>query len=345
MNATAAGHDEAAVAVFHNHVRLAAAVTAAFVVCEVMQWAPSFLGAVFAVVLLANLPARPPLKLTAVLILVMLAASWSVYVMTSALAGTPAVLWGTVALFMFLAFHALVSGKQALPQIFLVICLTAIPVAELTAPTSGSGLATALSRGLAVGLLFVQLGWLLWPRTSPRAPPMAGGDSVVPPLTRALISTAVVLPVMLLYLLFGWIDVMPVLIATVLIVLTFDPAASRAEAIGRIVANFAGGLLGFLLHAVLLTTPSVTFMALLLFLTLLVFARYIYAGGLSGKIAMVACNAMLIIFSSAISAGTGSLSLWLVRLFQFALAGAFAVGLMELLWHFVVRRKAGKVAP
>src|SRR5688572_27559608 len=151
MNATTAGRDDAAVAVVHNTVRFAAVVTAAFVVCEVMEWTPSFLGAVFAVVVLANLPVRPPLKVMAVLLLVMLAASWSVYVLTSALAGTPLVLWGAVALLMFLAFHALVSGRQALPQIFLVICLTAIPVAELTAPTSGMGLAKALSRGLAVG--------------------------------------------------------------------------------------------------------------------------------------------------------------------------------------------------
>jgi hypothetical protein len=39
---------------------------------------------------------------------------------------------------------------------------------------------------------------------------------------------------------------------------------------------------------------------------------------------------MLIILSLTIVSGSGSLSVWLTRLFQFALAGAFAVGMMSL---------------
>jgi len=45
-------------------LRFAAGVTAAFVLCEAMQWIPSFLGPIFTVALLANLPVRPSLKRT-----------------------------------------------------------------------------------------------------------------------------------------------------------------------------------------------------------------------------------------------------------------------------------------
>jgi hypothetical protein len=111
-----------------------------------------------------------------------------------------------------------------------------------------------------------------------------------------------------------------------------------------VIANFMGGLLGFVLHTVLLTTPNIAFLALLVFLATLGFAKYIQVGGQVGHNAVVACNAMLIILGNAIATGPGSLSLWLVRLFQFALAGAFAVGMMEVLWHRVgawwVRRQA-----
>ena len=98
-------------------------------------------------------------------------------------------------------------------------------------------------------------------------------------------------------------------------------------------ANFAGGLFGLLLHTVLLTTPSLPFLARLLFAVLLAFGQRIVAGGPAAQVAVIACNAMLIIFSSAIASGPSSLSLWLARLLQFSLAGAFAVGMMYLLWH------------
>jgi hypothetical protein len=39
------------------------------------------------------------------------------------------------------------------------------------------------------------------------------------------------------------------------------------------------------------------------------------------------------------------LSLWLVRLFQFALAGAFAVGMMHLLWYRIVHRSTAPTKP
>lgn len=343
MNPAAAGPVEVD-AYVHDALRFAVAVTGTFVACEVLQWTPTFLGAVFAVVVLGNLPKRPPLKVALVLVLVMALSSSSVYVLASALRGMPLVLFGLVSLCMFLAFYAMASGKPALPFVFLVISLTTIPVVELAMPTAGGKLAEFLPRGLAVGLVAVIFAWVAWPQTRPRAPAPVAEPSVVPPVTRALISVAVVVPVMLLYLLYGWADIMPVLIATVLVVLTFDPAASRKEAWGRVIANFAGGLLGFLVHALLLTTPSIVFLSILLFVMLLGFGRYIYAGGFVGHVAVVACNAMLIILSSAIASGPGSLSLWLVRLFQFSLAGAFAVGMMELLWHRVVRRPAWRAA-
>jgi hypothetical protein len=65
---------------------------------------------------------------------------------------------------------------------------------------------------------------------------------------------------------------------------------------------------------------------------LLGFGRRIAAGGPNAPVAVITCNAMLIIFSLGLASGPGSLSLWLTRLFQFALAGAFAVGMMSLVF-------------
>jgi len=57
-------------------------------------------------------------------------------------------------------------------------------------------------------------------------------------------------------------------------------------------------------------------------------------------LAVIAANAMLIILSTAIASDTGSLALWLIRLFQFTLAGVFAVGMMTLFWYRVFPQRA-----
>jgi hypothetical protein len=97
-----------------------------------------------------------------------------------------------------------------------------------------------------------------------------------------------------------------------------------------ILGNLVGGVLGLVLHTLLLVMPSLWALAALLFVVLLGFGRRIVAGGPSAAVAVITCNSMLIILSLSIVSGSGSLSLWLTRLFQFSLAGAFAVGMMSL---------------
>jgi hypothetical protein len=322
----------------HATLRFAAGVTAAFVASEALQWAPSFLTPVLVGVLLANLPMRPPLKLAVVLVLTMAAAALFAFAMASLLRDTPFVLFGLIGLCLFVAFHALVSGRQALPFIFLLICLTTIPVVVMVAPDQAGALPRALVRSLALALATIWIVYLPWSRPPPPKPaPAAATPSLATPEVRALLSTAVVLPVMLVYLLFGLADVLPVLIGTMILVVNFDLESGRSQAWARILANFVGGMLGLVLHAVLMTTPTLPFLALLLFPMLIGFGQRITAGGPAGSIAVITCNAMLIIFSSAIASGPGSLSLWLTRLFEFSLAGAFAVGMMTLVWHHLFR--------
>jgi len=210
----------------------------------------------------------------------------------------------------------------------------------MVAPAQAQFLPLALVRGIALALLVIGIVHVLWPRTTAPGPAAAAMPGDATPLALALLSTAVVIPLMLFYLLFGIADALPVMVATVMLVANFDLQRSRMHALGMIVGNFAGGLIGLLLHTVLLAMPSLLFLALLLFVVLLGFAQRIVAGGPVAGVLVLACNAMLIIFSSAIASGPGSLSLWLTRLLQFALAGAFAVGMMNLIWHRATPRRS-----
>jgi hypothetical protein len=148
-----------------------------------------------------------------------------------------------------------------------------------------------------------------------------------------MLATGVMLPILLVYLLFGLVDALPVIVTTVMLVMNFDPRQSARHAVALIAGNLAGGLLGWCLHLVLLTTPTLPFLGLLLLLAMIGFARRILAGGALGAVALVACNAALIIFGTALATGPASVMVWLTRLGQFALAGAFALGMMQLLWQ------------
>ncbi len=327
MNAPVPGVQRAAT---HAVLRFAVAVTAAFVIGEVLGWWPSFLAAVLAAVLLASLPVRPTLRMAVGLVAVMAVVAWLPYLLASLLRGVPVVLFGLVALGMLLGFHALLLGRPKLPAMLLLICLAVIPVVVLTAPAQAAALPWALVRGMALALGLILVTWAAWPALPPpratpaQAPPGATSSRL------ALLATGVMLPILLVYLLFGLVDALPVIVTTVMLVINFDPRQSARHALALILGNLAGGLLGWCMHLALLTTPTLPFLALLLFLVSIGFAQRIAVGGAVGAVALVACNAALIIFGTALATGPASVMVWLT---QFALAGAFALGMMHLLWQ------------
>lgn len=323
-------HDERAL---HATLRFAVAVTAAFVLSEWLRWAPTFMAPALVAVLLANLPIRPPLRMSVALVVTMAGAALFAFALAALLRGTPIVLFGLISLCMFLAFHVMASGRMRLPAMLLLICLGTIPVVVMIAPVGAGILPVALIRGIALAVLAIAAVYVAWPCAPEPRPATARPMADASPFAIAAVSTAVVVPLMLFYLLFGLADALPVMVATVMLVANFDLQRTRMHALGMIVGNFAGGLLGLLIHAALMTTPSLPFLALLLFAVMLAFGRRIAAGGPAAAVALIACNTMLIILSTALATDSASLALWLTRLFQFALAAAFAVGMMNLIWH------------
>jgi hypothetical protein len=319
-------------------LRYATGTTGAFVVSEAFGWTPNFIGAVLAGAFLANLPGRPPLKLGAVLVLVMAGSSSFSFILSSLLRGTPTVLFGLVGLCMLLGFHAVASGKPMLPILLALLSLIVIPVIAMQSPEAAGTVPTSLTRGMLLAMLAVWATYAVWPSPPPKAPPPPPLPATATPLTLALLSTAVLLPLMLAYMLFGWVDVFPVLISTLIIVLNFDVARGQQQALALVAGNFAGGMFAILLYALFQSTPSLPFLALLLFLVQMGFGRRIAAGGPLAGVAVVGCNGMLIIFGSALGSNT-PVSGWIARVFQFALAGAFALGALQFAWYLVLNRR------
>jgi hypothetical protein len=315
----------------HTVLRFAVGTTLAFVICEARGWYPTFLAPMLAGMLLASLPRALPGKAGIALVLVQAAGAYAAFILTSLLNDTPLVLFGAVGLILFLCFASIAQGRSLLPILLVLIAFAAIPVVTMVAPQQAGALPFAFTRSMAVAVAIVWLVHALWPATKcvSSPPPSA---TFVSPITMAVIGTAIVLPLMLVYLMYGVTDALPLLIATVVLVVNFNPKRGAMQAMAMMIGNFIGGLTAIAAFALLQIAPSLTVLALITFLVALLFGLRIERGGSGGSVALITFNQAIVIFSLALAPGGSSPGLWAMRLLQFALAASFAVGMMHLFW-------------
>jgi len=317
----------------HAVMRLAFGVTIAFVAAELLEWTPTFLPPVFAAVLLTNIPVRPPPKVGFSFIILVAGSALIAVLLCAALRGAPIILFGITALVVFRALYALSQGAPILGPLMLMICITAIPVVSLQSTYVAGQFAYALARAAFVAVMVVWLVYLFWPKVAP--PKAAAKPVAMPPalaLRSALLGTAIVAPLMLVYLMFGLAQALPAMIATVMIVSSLNLQGGRKQALGLVLANIAGGIASLALILMLVLNPSLATFTLVVLAGSLIIGWRITRGDPMAALVVVAFNACLIVFSSSIGSDSGTFSIWLTRLMHFLIAGAFAVGMMAMLW-------------
>jgi hypothetical protein len=326
-----ASPNDVSAARLHTILRFAGGTTGAFVVSEAMGWYPTFLGPLLAGVLLANLPKAPPLKLGIVLILVQAAGAYGAYMLTSLFLESPLVLFGIIALILLVCFANLAQGRGFLPLLLVLIAFSTVPIVTMMAPQQASGLAFAFMRGMAIAVVAVWIAHAIWPKLSPPAP-KAAQSLLEYPIALAITGVAFVLPIMLVYLMYGITDALPVLITTVVLVINFDPQKSTMQGMAMMVGNFVGGLFALASYAVLQIAPSLTSLALITFVVASLFAIRIERGGPGGAVGLITFNQAMVLFSLSLAPGGSNAGLWMTRLLQFGLACTFAIGMMSLLF-------------
>jgi hypothetical protein len=330
--ATGAKYAPIAIARIHAFLRFSTGITVAFILAEAMGWAPTFLPPVLFAVLVTSLPFSPPLKVGVSLVVVMATAALVAFTLSSLLRSSPQVLVGAIAVVIFLAFTVMAEGRAKLPGTLLLLCMATIPVIAMIAPALAGLLPIALVRAMATALFILWCMYALWPEVAPRAAPPAAAP-IASPVKTALVGTAVVMPMMLVYLLYGIADALPVLVTTVLLVANFDPRQGAMQGLAMMVGNLIGGLIGIAAFMLLAMAPSLVILALITFLIASAFAIRIDKGGAGAAIALITCNSSLIILSTAIANPSESSGVWLTRLAQFAFACPFAIGMMTIVWR------------
>lgn len=342
--ATKPPDDARALAVRHALLRYGTAVTVLFVLSEAMAWKPTFLAAVFASVLLSNLPGRPPLKVAIGIVASLFLSGLSMVIISLALYDTPVLLFGATALCLFVTFHAMLSGGPALPLLLALIAIGVVPVITMASPAQAWALPSMLLRGVGLAMLAVWAVFAIWP-----APPLpkavAKADVPTAPFATAVAATAILVPLMLLYLLFTPVHAMPALMGAIIVIAQFQMARSARQAWAYVIANLVGGLVGLVAFWLVLAWPHLLTLALVTFAIAMLPGARIAAAAANAGIASIAANGMLIIFSSSLAAGPGSPDLWIDRVFYYSFAGLFAIGGMQLLWHRLQPRDAAPPSP
>jgi hypothetical protein len=315
----------------HFILRFSVAATAGFVISEAFGWYPTFLPAVLAGALLANLPTHLSPKMAIGLTLLMAVISNMAFLLSTLFQQVPHILVGLIGLILFLGFAALAHGKGKLPVLLLLICIATIPMFTLIAPQQAGALPTAFTRGMAISVAAILLVQAAWPR-APKVAPAPASIEFASPIARAAVGTAIILPLILVYLMFGLTDAVPVLMTTVLLVSNFDPRRGAMQGMAMMIGNLLGGVFAITAYYVLQIAPSLTMLALITFVISLLFAQRIEKGGPAGPVSLITFNSTLIILSLAMMKESSNSGLWLTRLFQFGLASTFAIAVMILVW-------------
>jgi hypothetical protein len=335
--ANAPTSDPIARARLHSVLRFSTGITVALVVCEILGWTPTFLAPLLVAVLIANLPVSPPLKAGVALVAVMGSSALLAFLLPTLLGHTPEIMFGVIGVIVFIAFAVMAHGKAVLPATLLLLCVSSVPVIGLAAPAYVQVMPIALARGMAVAMLVVWAMHALWPAVAPRPKPTAPA-AIDSPVRSAVAGTLVVLPMMLVYLLFGLADALPVLITTVLLVANFDHKRGARHGLAMMLGNVLGGFGGVIAYTLLRASPSLLTLTLATFLLGIFFAVRIERGGAAAAIGLISCNSALVILSSAIAAGASSNGIWFARLVQFTIACSFAIAMMVLVWGKYDRR-------
>jgi len=320
----------------HFILRFAVGTTLSFTICETMGWQPSALAAVLSGILLAKMPVAPPFKVGVALVLVMYLAGWFCYALTVWLHGVPHILFGAIGLVLFLAFYGLAQAKAQLPLTLLLICIAIIPILTLTHPDLAPRMREVLARAMGWAVIMAWVMHAIWPKIA-AIPPSPPQEAVSSPAATAAIGTLIVLPVMLVYWLFGLTDAMPVLLQVILLVGKMEEERSKASAHAKLISNFLGGFVGLAAYLVLGISTTLINFALITFILSIWFGFMISRGGIKGSNAELAFNATMVIFGLFILKGDANAGAWSARIVQFFIGCSVAVGMMTLLWPRIRR--------
>jgi len=328
-------------------LRYAVGSTLCMTVAMGVAWPMSFLVPVLSLGFLAA-PARLPFKAGVGLVLTIAAASVIGLTITYFLLPYPFVFLPFIGLVLFRLYHAKSGGTSPLVILWLLIAVLVLPMVGLTTPQISTFVAGGLVLGAAVTVLMVWLVWAMFPAPPPVAEPAVAAATPAPappsPTPRqrlhdALLSTAVVFPVLVVFYTLQWTGSMLILIFIAILSLTPGAAGNVKAGMALIMGNVLGGLVAVVFFELLVMVPVFPFMVLLTLLCGLVLGGQLFSGKKLGPLFGMAFSTVLLVIGSTTTAEDTAGAKVYTRVLQIIAAVVYVVVAFRILERVSARRK------
>ena len=286
-----------------------------------------FLPPLLAAQFLATMRQPPSLRQgIAVVVLVALFGGVTLF-LAGSFAHRPLVYVILVGLVLFYGFLLDTAGKT-LPASLLLTLGATIPLAATQSAESAIALAGGFVGATIIALLTTWAMFAVFPAPAADAAAAPPRREASPRI--ALANTAVLLPVLVLFMISGRMTFVLLLVIVAIIRLS-DRSASPRAALGLLLGNVLGGVAATIAYGFVTVQPSIVFFLLVVLLVGLAFGARIAADGVAAPVFAIALVAFVILLGLGVSPlPTDSGEAFMARVWNVSLAGAYAIGALSL---------------
>ena len=242
-------------------------------------------------------------------------------------------------LLLFRIYHAKAEGASPLLILWLLIALLALPLVAMQSAGIARLVAAGILFGATMTVILVQLIWFLIPdapvtpvaatKAATPAPPV---PSAAEKFRNAALSTAVVFPLMVVFMLLEQTGSVLILIFVAILSLQPGFAGSFRMGVALILGNALGGVVSIMFYELLVMVPVFPFMLLLTLLCGLVLGAQLFSGKKTGALFGMGFSTVLLIIGSTTGASGDAEAKVITRVLQIMLAVIYVViagGLLE----------------
>ncbi|WP_238596710.1 DUF2955 domain-containing protein [Psychromonas sp. psych-6C06] len=213
---------------------------------------------------------------------------------------------------------------------------------------------TGLAFGFAAGFIYsswltIAIIWLVHfvfpdPKFTAFPTPPGFQKKYVPNAAQAALKSALVtLPVATIFITFGLIDYLLVMVFSAMFILKPELSAGLGAGKNSMISTLLGGAYAAVFYWLMVAVPQYHFFLLLLLATTLFFARNIFSTKSTAKYYSSALIAMLVVFNSSMAAGASFNDILFNRIILISMAIAYIVIMLNVLEHFGIGNAKAEV--
>lgn len=215
-----------------------------------------------------------------------------------------------------------------------MLAILMLPMLANTAEGLAAGLALGFIGTSWLTMIMVWVAHMLVPdpdlRSIPQGPGFQPGYSA-DAARAALKSTAVVLPIASLFIIYELMDFLLVMIFSAIFILSPELNKGREAGQNSLISTLLGGVLAWAFYWLIVAVPQYHFFVALMFFTTLVFGMNIFSGRPMAKYYGSALSALLVLVNGSMGAGANFSVLFVQRIVLIMLAVIYIVAMLKVL--------------